>query len=403
MNSRHTVLFLNHTALLGGGAETVLLQIVTNLDRRQFQPIVALPCGTLMEALRDRADTPVEEVPFIGLRRTFNPLKLGRYGWHLLRCTWSLIRVMRRHAPDVVYANSYYSCLLGVLAGRLLRRPVLWHVHDIYPPNVFSGTAVPLLGRLCARMVAISAAVRANLLSYGVPAHKVCLVHNGVDTAAYARVGAATGERVRQELGIGEGCPVVGTIGQPVPRKRLEDLVQAAALVRERFPEAVFVVVGHPISAGGVRYEQKVKRLLDDMGLREHFVFTGFRLDIPEILSAFDLFVLASEEEPFGLVIIEAMAAARPVIATRVGGIPEILEDTLSQPLPQGEGQWGLLVPPRKPAALAEAIMALLDDRERAQAMGRRGKRVVEERFSVSAQVRSIESVLLDTLRSERR
>ncbi|MBC8252547.1 MAG: glycosyltransferase family 4 protein [Ardenticatenia bacterium] len=388
MSPRCTVLFLNHTALLGGGAETVLMQIVATLDRQRFRPVIALPSGTLMDVLSGQADTLVEEVRFIGLTRTFNPLRLFVYCLHLVKCTLSLIRVIRRHSPDVIYANSYYSGILGILAGKFVRLPVVWHVHDIYPPNVFSRTAVPLLGRLCARMIAISGAVKENLQSYRVSSHKIRLVHNGVDTAAYDQIDAATGERVRRELGISGHRHVVGTIGQPVPRKRLEDFVQAAALVLERFPDVVFVVVGQPISAGGVRYEQKVKKLLDDMGSWDHFVFTGFRPDIPEILSAFDLFILASEEEPFGLVIIEAMAAAKPVVATRVGGIPEILED----------GMAGVLVPPRRPRALAEAIITLLEDEVKAQAMGREGRRVVGERFSVWAQVRSIEAVLLESL-----
>ena len=388
MSPRCTVLFLNHTALLGGGAETVLMQIVATLDRQRFRSAIALPSGTLMDVLRGQADTLVEEVRFIGLTRTFNPLKLFVYCLHLVKCTLSLIRVIRRHSPDVIYANSYYSCILGILAGKFMRLPVVWHVHDIYPPNVFSRTAVPLLGRLCARMIAISGAVKENLQSYRVPSHKIRLVHNGVDTAAYDQIDAATGERVRRELGISGHRHVVGTIGQPVPRKRLEDFVQAAALVLERFPDVVFVVVGQPISAGGVRYEQKVKKLLDDMGSWDHFVFTGLRPDIPALLAAFDLFVLASEGEPFGLVIIEAMAAAKPVVATRVGGIPEILED----------GMAGVLVPPRRPRALAEAIITLLEDEVKAQAMGREGRRVVGERFSVWAQVRSIEAVLLESL-----
>ena len=388
MSLRHTVLFLNHTARLGGGAETVLMQVTTRLDRRRFRPVVALPSGPLMDGLRQQADTAVEEVRFIGLRRTFNPLRLFRYCWYLAKCTLSLTQVIHRHAPDIVYANSYYSCILGILAARLLRRPVIWHVHDIRSPDVFSRTVIPLLGRFCARMVAISEAVRANLLSYGVPAHKVRLVHNGVDISAYEHVGATTGEWVRQDLGIGKRQPVVGTIGQPVPRKRLEDLVRAAAVVRERFPDVVFVVVGQPISVGGVRYEQKVKELLNDMGLRGHFLFTGFRSDIPEVLAAFDLFVLASEEEPFGLMVIEAMAAGKPVVATGVGGIREIVEDGVS----------GVLVPPRKPEALAEAIVALLEDGEKAEAMGSEGRRAVRERFSVSAQVKRLEALLLEVL-----
>ena len=382
------MLFLNHTALLGGGAETVLMQIVATLDRQRFRSAIALPSGTLMDVLRGQPDTLVEEVRFIGLTRTFNPLKLFVYCLHLVKCTLSLIRVIRRHSPDVIYANSYYSCILGILAGKFMRLPVVWHVHDIYPPNVFSRTAVPLLGRLCARMIAISGAVKENLQSYRVSSHKIRLVHNGVDTTAYDQIDAATGERARRELGISGHRHVVGTIGQPVPRKRLEDFVQAAALVLERFPDVVFVVVGQPISEGGVRYEQKVKKLLDDMGLWDHFVFTGLRPDIPALLAAFDLFVLASEGEPFGLVIIEAMAAAKPVVATRVGGIPEILED----------GMAGVLVPPRRPRALAEAIITLLEDEVKAQAMGREGRRVVGERFSVWAQVRSIEAVLLESL-----
>jgi glycosyltransferase involved in cell wall biosynthesis len=179
----------------------------------------------------------------------------------------------------------------------------------------------------------------------------------------------------RKELGLPPEGPIIGTVGRLVPIKGHTWLVRAVARVLVEFPQTCVVLVGDGPLLG------ELKDLAAELGISPHVVFLGTRHDIPECLAVLDLFVLPSLNEGMGRALLEAMAVGCPVVATRVGGIPDIVAD----------GTTGLLVPPRDDRALAEAILTLLWDPSRRAAYGEAARRHVDGRFDVETMVRNIE------------
>jgi glycosyltransferase involved in cell wall biosynthesis len=184
----------------------------------------------------------------------------------------------------------------------------------------------------------------------------------------------------RKQLGLSPDWPVVGSVGRFEPVKGYDTLLEAAALLRTRQPKVQFLL------AGEGKEESRLKRLAKELRVEDRVFFLGWQQEIPEILSALDLFVLPSRNEGMGRALVQAMAMGKPIVATRVGGVPEVL----------GEGEAGLLVPPDDPVQLSQAIEQLLTDRELARKLGEGGKRRAPA-YSAERMVAEIES-LYETL-----
>jgi glycosyltransferase involved in cell wall biosynthesis len=190
-----------------------------------------------------------------------------------------------------------------------------------------------------------------------------------------------TSDGVREELGIPESSPVVGTVGNFTPKKAHGTLVEAAVLVRAKVPEARVVMVGHgPL-------EGELRRRARQLGLEEAVIFTGYREDAARVTSAFDVFALPSAFEGLSVALLEAMALGRPVVATRVGGTPEVVRD----------GTEGFLVPPGDQGALAEGIARLLRDRDLSDRMGKAARQRADA-FDIRQAIRRMEEVYAELL-----
>jgi glycosyltransferase involved in cell wall biosynthesis len=214
------------------------------------------------------------------------------------------------------------------------------------------------------RVIAISEAVKSWLVrEQAIPAARVSVIHYGIDLARFA---SATRD-LREAWGLSDE-PVVGSIGRLDPRKGHERLIRAMVAVHRRVPRAILVIAGH--DPGG--YRNALEQLVGDLGLQGTVRFVGFQSDVPAFLATVDVFAFASDSEGFGQVVVEAMAAAKPVVAIRMAPLTEIVAD----------GESGILVSPRDPESLAEAMVRLLEDREEARRMGRRGRLRAEGLFS---------------------
>ncbi len=233
--------------------------------------------------------------------------------------------------------------------------PSIGHVH---------GFTSAMWHRRQTHLIACSAAVKADLIDKGLPASRVTVMHYPVDPEDQQPTRSP--EDVRAELGADADTPVVGTFAHLSVKKGYRELLQAADVVLRRMPRAQFWCFGE----GVLRRELEVAA--EQAGIADRFKLLGFRRDVPDLMRAIDLMCLPSHREPFGLVYVEAALAGRPVIASDAGGAPEIIE----------HGETGLLVPPQDPAALADAILTILDDRSNAAAMGRRGQQLALERFT---------------------
>lgn len=231
-------------------------------------------------------------------------------------------------------------------------------------------------------VIAVSEATRRFHCRWNlVPAGRIETIHNFIDPAALVPVPESARHEVRAEWSVPPEDRLLGIIGNVLPRKGHMYLVRALPRVLAAMPAARLAVVGNEASP---HYAARVKAVAEHLGVTERVVWAGHRTDIRRVLAALDLCVLASVEESLPLVLLEAMAAGLPVVATAVGGIPECIRP----------GQTGLLVPPADSEALAHAIIALLADPDRCQAFGQAGAVWVRQRFSAEIQVPRIEAAL---------
>jgi glycosyltransferase involved in cell wall biosynthesis len=236
-----------------------------------------------------------------------------------------------------------------------------------------------LISRLNHRVIVLSDYVGGYVESKGrVSAGRITRVYYGLP--ADSAVPPDAESRVRAELGVPPAAPLAVAVGRLTEQKGLFYLLEAMSLVHQRIPEARLFIVGDA-QDGKDDYKHRLLQARRRLGLEDTVVFTGVREDVPAVMQAADVFVMASLWEGFGLVFLEAMAAAKPVVATRVSAVPEVVDD----------GVTGLLVEPQNPKALADAMLSLLSDKERARSMGQAGLKRLHERFTEERMIDEIE------------
>jgi glycosyltransferase involved in cell wall biosynthesis len=287
-----------------------------------------------------------------------------------------LTRILRRERADVLHTHTLAAAnALARIAGRLAHVPVVSHLHIA---NHFRpATRAVLAGldnataRFAAALVAVSEDTRRAYEDQGYP-QRIRVVYNGVAPAS------ADANGLREELSIPLDAPLVAEVGRLCDVKGQRELIEAIA----RLPGARAVLVGADLEQGGA-YERTLRAHADELGVTDRVVFAGYRDDAARVVAAADVFALPSWTEGLPLVVLEAMALARPVVATTVGGTPELVAD----------GETGLLVPPRDVDALTAALKRVLDDEGLGRRLGEAGRVRVAQRFSSEAMTRDVLAV----------
>lgn len=288
-----------------------------------------------------------------------------------------------RNDVDLVHLNNTLASQLdGLLAARILRVPCIAHARGFQK----SGRLVRRMIGGVARHIAISRAVKENLLEIGVPEERVSLIHDAVDVEEFAE--PRDTESVRQELGIPTAAVTFGMLGRIVEWKGVREFVSAAVRVLEADPDAYALIVGDE-SDGEPSYFREVRRLAGNSPFGDRIIFTGYRADVPAVMQTLDVVVHTSvAPEPFGLVVAEAMAAGKPVVAADHGGPVDIVV----------HGETGYLVNPRDTEALARTIERLLQNPGLAREMGRRGRRRARKHFGTERYAREVADVYREVL-----
>lgn len=365
------------TRLDRGGAPDVVLSIVSGLNPERYQ--TKLISGLTHEPptdLESRLKVGSVQLVFIrSLRRNVNPI--------LDICALvKLYHLFKRERFDLVHTHTAKAGALGRIAARLARVPIVIHAphgHDFYGyfGPVRSRLIVwieRLLGPLADKLIALSELDKKDHCRFGVTDEaKMEVVYSGIDIESFSKLVIDRAKK-REELEIPSGCPIVGMIARLEPIKGPGYFIEAASIVIKEVPEARFLVVGD----GSLR--RTLERLAENLGLSQKLKFMGERQDIREILKVLDLLCLCSLNEGFGRILVEAQAAGKPVVATRVGGIPEVV----------GDGETGLLVPPSDAPGLAEAIIRILRNPEMAMEMGEAGRRRVSLKFDQKVMLQKI-------------
>ena len=290
-----------------------------------------------------------------------------------LSAAWRLSRVVRRLAPDIIHAHDPHGVAMAALAlsiaGASLKprlpalvasRRVDFHLKG----NSFSRWK----HRQVDCFIAASEAIRHMLVADGVPADRTVTVHEGIDVD---RVAAVPAVNLHETLWLPHHAPIVGNVAALVPHKGQRHLIDAAHIVVGELPDVRFVIFGES------ELREGLERQVREHHLEKHVFLPGFRADVLGCIKSFDLFAMSSVTEGLGTSLLDAMACSRAIVATRAGGIPEIVVDGIN----------GLLVPPHDRVALARAIVALLEDGARRTTMGAAGLSRVRECFTVERMV----------------
>jgi glycosyltransferase involved in cell wall biosynthesis len=368
------VLYTNHTAEVSG-SERSLLSLLAALPA-SVEPRVATPPGPLATAAAELG-VPVSKIAATAGSLRLHPAHTPRALVEMSTAAVQIRRLARAHAADLVHANSIRAGIeLGL--GRLA--PSVVCVRDCLPAGRASTATMRLIGASATTVVANSGYTAESVRRLA-PRARLEVVHPGIDSTAFdpARIGRA---QARARLGWPADGPVLlGVVAQLSPWKGQDTAIEALALLRGRGIDAHLLLIGSPkFVARSTRFDNHayvtdLHRLVSGGGLDEHVSWLGERKDVPELIRALDVVLVPSHEEPFGRALLEALALEVPVVATSVGGPPELVRD----------GREGYLAPPRNADAWAQAVLRVIEAPERGRALGRAGRVRIAEGFDAAS------------------
>ena len=344
-----------------GGSETVLAYIASHLDPSRFRSHVCLiQEGWLTDHLRELG----VDYRIIENKWSYDPAFL-----------FNLIRLIRRERIDLLHSHEFMMNVYGSVAAKLTGIPMIGTLHGkVYFTEKRSRIkAYKLAISLSSYFIAVSRDLKKYLIeSLDLKRDdKILTIYNGIDIDKY-RIETYPND-LAEDLDIRPGMPVIGTVGSLFEVKGLEYLLEATQIVKETVPELRLLITGTG------RLENELKALAGELGIAETVKFLGFRGDIPKLLNLMDVYICSSVSEGLSLSILEAMACGRSIVATDVGGNPELITEGIS----------GFLVPSRDPLALAQKVIQLLHDRELRSRLGGAGRQIVEEKFSLETMMQN--------------
>ena len=363
------------TDLNTGGAQKLLVLLMRKIDITRYQPIIACLFGS-----RTLVGEEIREMNF-----RLVDLNMSK-PWHLASL-WRLYWLMRNERVSIVHSSLFHADLIARLVGRMALVPLIitWR-HNISLGSWSRDFLYNHTINMTDHIIAVSEQIRQAELTGGrTSPEKVSMIHNGIDTNLYQRSSDHAREQIRAELNVPNRAFLIGSIGRLHPQKGFSILLEAFALIQHQIPLARLLIVGD----GDLR--EDLFTLSISLGIKNRTVFTGNLIDIPNILQAMDVFILTSLWEGIPLAILEAMAAKLPVIATSVGGIPEIIRD----------GENGILVPSENPQAIAEAISRYYYDPDLRKKLALAGHQRVRNDFSIESLIKQMQN-LYERLLSEK-
>jgi len=392
MPKPRSILFINDIGHQMGGAEHSLVSFVSAMDRDRFSPCVVLGGTGMLANTFAQMQVPTAVIPMPAIGRTRNPFRIIIGILNLIVASCRIWRFARHQNVDMLYANKNTAIFYTLLPAFLLRKPCIWHVRN-------RATRFGLIGRFATRrfkaLLFVSDAIRSPFdKAFPKLRDKFHTLLEGIEARSFAVENRMeTRVHVRNEIGIPLDLPVVGMVGRVTPWKGQAEFLNAAPAILNRFPNTHFVIVGSVISsdAEASSDEEYMRRLIDevkDLGLSNNVHFTGYRRDVNNLMASMDIFVLPSWEEPYGLVVTEAMSAGIPCVATGTGGVPEIAKNR----------EHALLIPPKEPGAIAAAVIELLENRPNARAMAERARKHIYSDFSYDNFAQKLQNLLTDLL-----
>jgi glycosyltransferase involved in cell wall biosynthesis len=370
-----------------GGMAQHLSDLIKGLDREIYDPVVVAPLGHKFGEFLAGYDVPVYDIDL-----TDRPNPITNIG-----AVFRLANVYDRVKPDLIHAHGHAAAMVGILAQRLKapRKPVVVSIHN-YPSYQRSrglkrsvgSAAQRFLARRASRLIAVSEDIRQNMIAEeGLDPEKIITIHNGIELADLPRPPDEKDiAEIKARYGIRGNEKTVVSIGRLVAWKGFSVLIASAAALSETRDGFKVLIAGRGPE------EENLNQQIRNLGKEDLIFMLGFVADTTPYFAMSDVFVVPSILEPFGLIVLQAMAAGCAVIGADAGGIPEIIKD----------GETGILVPPDNPIALSAAIDELLDDDERRRLLAEAAMKDIRERFPLEKMVDRTLAVYDECLRSSR-
>jgi glycosyltransferase involved in cell wall biosynthesis len=388
-DSQIKVAFVDHSPEIGG-AESSLLTLLHHMDKNQFNATVVLTSeGIFSKRLREEnIQVKVIYLPWTLIRlKRGNALKaflfLAAYLFPIQFFMIKLCFYLRKNKFDLILTNTIKAHFYGSIAARLCFIPVIWRFHDILSPADFSPVLIQSIiffgKRFPTRILAVSDLARDYLMRDGLKGDKIEVIFSGIDNERYEFKN--TSRNIRNEFNIGDNAKLVGCIGRIIPQKGQRSFLLAIPEVIKKYPETFFLIVGD-VYLKEERYKEELLEIMKKNKIEGRVKFTGFRYDIGNLIRSLDILVFPSvAPESFGLSVLEAMSLGKPVIASKVGGVCEIIEDGVN----------GMLIEPNHPEQITDRIIQLLSDKEMYHRMGWEAKEAVTRKFSLKRYVVEME------------
>lgn len=355
-----------------GGLEQIIYDIATKLDQNKYR--VSVWCFGRGGEIADRLKENRVDVKFINIDSYYNILNILK-----------LAILVKKYEPDIIHSHTYFSNTIGRIAGIISRVPVMIsHVHNVYSNYSKRNLLIErLLSNYTDKVICCSEAVRNFVLKYEkINMHKTVIIYNGVNHREIQR--SQDISYLREFLGIYKNVITIICVASLTEKKGHEYLLKAILEIEKEFQKLKFIIVGDgPL-------KKRLKNLAEELNIQDLVIFTGIRNDIPNLLKIADIFVLPSLTEGLPLAAIEAMSVGLPVVATAVGGVPEIIKDGIT----------GYLVPPKNPKALGNTILNLIKDKKNMEKVGLNGKKVIIENFTTEKMINKLEKLYVHCLHS---
>lgn len=354
-----------------GGAERMTLALMQKFDREEFDLRVC--------ALQVKQGNPVgDELKRIGIPVDLLHIPNLRHPLNLPR----IIRYVREHKPHIIHTQLEFANVFGNIAGAVFGIPSAATLHTLGAPQ--QGSAYwrsriewTSLRYFCTRIISVSESASAHHIAHGnLPPKKMVTIYNGIDLKKFQPDGQA-GKALRESLNIPANAFVLLTVAFLREPKGIQYMLEALPRILADAPNAHYLIVGEGT------YGETLRELAASFGVEKHVTFAGQRNDIPEILQAGDVFVLPTLIDALPTVLIEAMAARKAIVASNVGGVPELVENERN----------GLLVEPANPLQLAEGCLRLIRQNDVREAMAEAGLQIARSKFDIENQVRTISNL----------
>lgn len=372
----------------GGSAENTLLTVL-GLNKEKYS-ILLIKGSSLESEMSDEESLAVSESLKIAEENNIKVINLPFLVRKIapltdLRALFTLFKILRKERPDIVHTHTSKAGFLGRFASFLARVPIIIHTPH---GHVFHSYFGPTLTKIFVIAEKISSLITDKIITLTnrerdehierriAPLNKFITIHSGVDLDRFMNLNINI-KKKKKELNIPQDYCVIGTVGRLVPIKGHKYLVSAAEMIIKEFPKTVFIFVGDGF------LKPILERHSEALGIRKNIIFTGWRKDVPEILYLFDILVFPSLNEGMGRVMVEGMSLGKPIVASNVGGIRDLIED----------GKNGILVPPRDSNALRKAISRLIRNKKLAEGLGKIGKMEVYPGFDASTMVKKIDDL----------